>query len=221
MKRDIYLLLSLMLVLSSCSTDAESSDNPNESENMPVFAMTAIPDTNFEQALVDLNVDDKLDGFVRTSNIDKIESLDIEDKGIKDLTGIEDFNALVGLWVSRNEITELDLRQNTNLKFAFASDNALTSLQVSGLASLEKIEVLNNSLSSLNISDNLLLQELSLANNRLSAIDISALPTVIQLNAFSVEGNPLECIRVNEDQLAAIPSQWTKDPEDNYSLDCN
>ncbi|MDX1315513.1 MAG: hypothetical protein R3356_08430 [Eudoraea sp.] len=221
MKREIYLLLSLMLVISSCSTDADSSGNQDDLDNMPVFAMTAIPDTNFEQALVDLNIDDEVDGFVRTSNIENIENLDIEDKGIADLTGIQDFTALVGLWVSRNEITQLDLRQNTRLKFAFASDNALTSLQVAGLDALEKIEVLNNSLTSLNIADNLLLQELSLANNRLNAIDVSALPTVIQLNVFSIEDNPLECIKVNEDQLAAIPAQWTKDPEDSYSLDCN
>ena len=130
MTREIYLLLSLMLVFSSCSTDADSSGNQDDLDNMPVFAMTAIPDANFEQALVDLNIDDEVDGFVRTSNIDDIENLDIEDKGIADLTGIQDFTALVGLWVSRNEITQLDLRQNTNLKFAFASDNALTSLQV-------------------------------------------------------------------------------------------
>jgi Leucine-rich repeat (LRR) protein len=170
---------------------------------------------------VDLNIDDELDGFVRTTNIDKLESLDLEDKGISDLTGIADFTALVGLWVSRNEIGQLDLRQNKNLKFAFASDNGLSSLQVAGLASLEKIEVLNNNLTSLNITDNLALQELSLANNRLAALDISALPTVVQLNVFSIENNPLECIRVNEDQLAAIPAQWTKDPEDSYALDCN
>ncbi len=221
MKRELILLLSLVLLWTACSTDGDSNEEQNNNNNMPVVAMTAIPDTNFEQALVDLDIDDELDGFVRTSNIENLENLDIENKGITDLTGIEDFTALVGLWVSQNQITQLDLRQNTNLKFAFASDNVLTSLQVDGLAALEKIEVLNNSISSLNLADNLLLQELELANNSLTAIDISALPTVIQLNVFTIEGNPLECIQVNEDQLANIPAQWTKDPEDNYALDCN
>ncbi|MCE2611437.1 hypothetical protein LVD13_00535 [Flavobacteriaceae bacterium D16] len=218
MKRGFYLILSLMLVWTSCSTDADSS---NEQDNMPVFAMTAIPDANFEQALVDLNIDDELDGFVRTDEIKDVQNIDIENKGITDLTGIEDFTALIGLWVSNNEITQLDLRQNANLKFAFASNNSLTSIQLAGLTDLEKVELENNTISSLNIADNLALQELSLANNRLNAIDISALPTVIQLNAFTIEDNPLECIKVNEDQLAAIPSQWTKDPEDVYALDCN
>jgi Leucine-rich repeat (LRR) protein len=221
MKRELYLLLSIVLVWTSCSTDADSSNEQDNADNMPVFAMTAIPDANFEQALVDLNIDDELDGFVRTSEIRDVQNIDIENKGITDLTGIQDFTALIGLWVSENEITQLDLRQNENLKFAFASNNALTSIQVAGLAALEKIEIENNAVTSLNIADNLALQELSLANNQLNAIDISALPTVIQLNAFSIEGNPLECIKVNEDQLAGIPTQWTKDPEDVYALDCN
>ena len=221
MKRELILLLSLVLLWTACSTDGDSTEDQNDNNDMPVVAMTAIPDSNFEQALVDLDIDDELDGFVRTSNIENLENLDIENKGITDLTGIEDFTALVGLWVSQNQITQLDLRQNTNLKFAFASNNALTSLQVDGLTALEKIEVLNNSIGSLNLADNLLLQELELANNSLTAIDISALPTVIQLNVFTIEGNPLECIKVNEDQLANIPAQWTKDPEDNYALECN
>ncbi len=221
MKRELILLLALVLVWTGCSTDGYNSDDQNEAENMPVFAMTAIPDANFEQTLIDLNLDDEIDGFVRTSNINKIQNLEIENKGITNLSGIEDFTELVGLWVGQNSITQLDLRQNSNLKFAFAADNALTSLQVAGLASLEKIQVENNEISSLDISDNLALQQLSLANNRLNSIDVSALPTVTQLNTFSVEDNPLEFKKVNEDQLAAIPSNWTKDPVDVYSVNCN
>ena len=73
----------------------------------------------------------------------------------------------------------------------------------------------------MNISDNQALQQLSLANNLLASINISNIPTVSQLNTFSIENNPLECIIVNQDQLNEIPTQWTKDDVDVYALDCN
>ncbi len=221
MKRHVILFLVSVLVGTACSTDADDPQGTNGPDNVPVVARTPIPDANFEQALVDLNLDDEVDGFVNTNAISDVEDLIIEDKGIENLSGIEDFSALVGLWVSRNNLTALDLNQNINLKFVFVADNALTTLVVSRLSSLEKIQAENNALTTLNIADNQALQQLSLASNQLSSINISNIPTTTQLNTFSIENNPLECIIVNQEQLAAIPSQWTKDPEDVYALDCN
>lgn len=221
MKRAYVLLFTMMLVWMACSTDADNDDEQSGTDDMPAVAMTEIPDANFEQALIDLNLDDEIDGFVRTASISDVEDLVIEDKEISDLTGIEDFTALLGLWVSRNNLTNLDLRENRNLKFAFAEDNALTSLRVDRLLDLEKIQVENNAITTLNISDNQALQQLSLANNQLTSINISNIPAVTQLNTFSIENNPLECIIVNQDQLNDIPAQWTKDDEDVYALDCN
>lgn len=221
MKRAYVLLFTMMLVWMACSTDADNDDEQSGTDDMPAVAMTEIPDANFEQALIDLNLDDEIDGFVRTASISDVEDLVIEDKEISDLTGIEDFTALLGLWVSRNNLTNLDLRENRNLKFAFAEDNALTSLRVDRLLDLEKIQVENNAITTLNISDNQALQQLSLANNQLTSINISNIPAVNQLNTFSIENNPLECIIVNQDQLNDIPAQWTKDDEDVYALDCN
>ena len=76
-------------------------------------------------------------------------------------------------------------------------------------------------LAALNISTNTALQQLSLANNSLLAIDISNIPSLIQLNTFSIENNPLDCIQVNAEQFNNIPSQWTKDETDTYALECN
>ena len=220
MKREIILLLASVLVWTACSTDANDEEQ-NGNDDMPMIARTAIPDANFEQALIDLDLDDEVDGFVNTNAIADIEDLIIEDKGINNLSGIADFSALVGLWVSRNNLTALDLTENRNLKFAFVADNDLTSLRVDRLTLLEKIQAENNALVSLNISDNQALQQLSLAGNQLASINISNITNTMQLNTFSIENNPLECIIVNEAQLADIPAQWTKDDEDIYALDCN
>lgn len=221
MNRFNFLLTGLLFLIFfvACSTDGEN--NPPENMAPPMVQRTSIPDSNFESALVELGLDDMVDGSVVTSNISGVDEIVIENKGISNLQGIEDFTVLEGLWVSENNLTSLNLSSNSALKFIFANNNQLTSLNVRSLSDLEKISVLNNQLTTLNIVDNQALQQLSLANNDLSAIDISLIVPVIQLNTFEIENNPLTCIKVNMDQLDNIPPQWTKDAEDTYALECN
>ena len=54
--------------------------------------------------------------------------------------------------------------------------------------------------------------------NQLTSLDVSNNTLLIDLYCQS---NPLTCIKVNQTQLDDIPTQWEKDPEDTYSLDCN
>ena len=71
---------------------------------------TAIPDANFEQALIDLGYDSgSPDGIVNTANINSINYLNIRDKNISDLSGIEDFQSLESLFCDSNQLTGLDL----------------------------------------------------------------------------------------------------------------
>ena len=76
---------------------------------------TAIPDQNFEQALIDLGYDNVIDGQVLTSSISAITSLDVVAENIPDLKGIEDFTALTFLNCGYNLLTSLDLSNNTAL----------------------------------------------------------------------------------------------------------
>jgi Leucine-rich repeat (LRR) protein len=56
---------------------------------------TQIPDVNFENALIALNIDSGTpDHQVLTANINKLTSLSVPNKNITDLTGIQDFVAL-------------------------------------------------------------------------------------------------------------------------------
>ena len=92
----------------------------------------AIPDANFEQALIDLKIDS--DGVINQSvlltDVAAVTTLDVSDKKIKDLTGIGSFSALVTLICNTNELTELDLSTNTNLLNLNCDDNFLISLNV-------------------------------------------------------------------------------------------
>ena len=91
---------------------------------------TYIPDDAFEQALINLNLDGLLDDSVYTSAIDTIEIIYLSNKGITDLTGIENFVLLSELYCNDNQITYLDLSNNSNLFEFNCSNNFLTSLDV-------------------------------------------------------------------------------------------
>ncbi|WP_281540867.1 hypothetical protein [Maribacter aestuarii] len=221
--RSTFIFTIVLVILSlGCSTDSmDSSMNSDEDLIQATAPRTNITDAAFEQALVELGYDDVVDGTVITADIAEVNSLVLNDKGLTDLSGIQDFKALDNLWVNDNEIVSLDVSSNILLKFIFIEDNGLTSLSLPASSILEKVSAFNNNLTSLDITSNTGLQVLSLANNAISAIDISNVPNAFQLNTFSIEENPLTCIKVNEFQLESIPDQWTKDVEDIFALVCN
>ena len=91
---------------------------------------TFVPDDNFEQALINLGVDFLLDDYVDTQGIDTITYLYIPSNSIADLTGIEDFTALRELFCYSNQLTFLDLSNNTQLFEVSCGNNQLTSMDV-------------------------------------------------------------------------------------------
>jgi len=91
---------------------------------------TYIPDNAFEQALINLNLDDIFDDSVYTSAIDTVLILYISNNGVTDLTGIEDFIQLSNLSCSGNQIIDLDLSNNYNLVELNCNNNLLSSLDV-------------------------------------------------------------------------------------------
>lgn len=95
-----------------------------------VAQRTFIPDDAFEQALIDLELDDIFDDSVYTSAIDTVQVLDLFSNGIGDLTGVEAFLELRELYCFNNEITNLDLSNNVNLFEVNCSNNQLVSLSI-------------------------------------------------------------------------------------------
>ena len=179
-----------------------------------VFAQqTAIPDVNFEQALIDLGYDTgSPDGVVPTTNINTVQWLSISNKNIRDLTGIQDFLALERLECDNNTITNLDVSNNHNLKQLYCSYNELTQLNVSGCLQLEALTCIVNQLINIDISNNRqlksiicyanLLETFSLINNRkltyincnnnnISNLDVSH---NILLESLSFSSNNIESI---------------------------
>ena len=164
---------------------------------------TAIPDANFEARLETLGYDDiSGDGQVPTALIEVVTDLDVSSKNISDLTGIEDFIALVTLDCETNSITSLDLSNNTLLETIDCDGNDLTLLDF-GNNTVLKTLICNNStsLGTLDLSNNTGLEYIQLSNNGLTSININGLTALITLG---VDNNNLTAIDVTTNTALEI-----------------
>jgi gliding motility-associated-like protein len=141
----------------------------------PVKAQTtAIPDPNFELALINSGLDTgPVNGSVPTANIRDVTILDVANKNISSLTGIQEFVSLTRLYCNTNSLTSLDVTYNTALTILVCDRNRLTALDVSKNPSLETLLCTDNQITALDVSKNFLLKNLSVDDNRLQALDVS------------------------------------------------
>jgi len=183
---------------------------------------TFIPDDNFEQALINLGYDDILDDYVNTSNINMILSLNIFNKNISNLTGIEDFNELELLNASNNEITSIDISQNLELTNLYLDYNQLTTIDVSQNIELTDLSLNHNQLTTIDVSQNIDLENLFLRFNSLTSVVLNN-PNMWQAT-FS--GNQLMSLDISSfncnsfAELTISEAGWLKPIEDNPNLDC-
>jgi len=146
---------------------------------------TYVPDDNFEQALINLGYDNFLDDYVYTNSINSVNSLMVNSANISDLTGIEGFTALTILDCDNNQLTNLDVSNNTSLTFLRCSFNQLTSLDVSNHTALTQLTCYNNQLTSLDVNNNTSLTRLYCGSNQLTSLDVSNNTALTQLTCYN------------------------------------
>ena len=178
---------------------------------------TSIPDSNFEQALIDLGIDSDstINGTVLNADISAETSLDVRGYNIQNMIGIEGFSALRELfcgnnllssinvtqnsnlqifWCDSNQITRLDVTQNPNLRALRCENNVLTNLDVTQNPSLIDLVCENNLIASLNVTQNNTLNRFQCGNNLLSNLDLSNNPI---LTFFTCENNQLTSLEIS------------------------
>ncbi|WP_298537738.1 T9SS type B sorting domain-containing protein [uncultured Algibacter sp.] len=156
---------------------------------------TAIPDSNFEQALIDEGLDTPpLNGQVPTSNISGITDLDVKGKSIQDLTGIEDFLALQNLDCSENQITSLTTSTLSNLRILWCFNNRITNLNIEANTELTALRCENNTISSLNLLNNTNLVDLTCENNSITNLNVTS---NLSLSRFQCDNNLLSSLDVS------------------------
>lgn len=160
------------------------------------LSQTFVPDDNFEQALITLGYDTgPLDDNVPTANINGILDLSIDNMGISDLTGIEDFLALETLSCRLNNLATLDISQNTRLSQLFCSNNQLTNLDVTQNSDLQIFWCDSNQITSLDVTQNPNLISLRCENNSLTNLDVTQNPS---LNVLVCENNQITTLNVSQ-----------------------
>ena len=192
--------------------------------NDPDFApcTVTIPDANFKSYLVgNTAINTNGDAEIQCGEAIAFTGLiSCSGQFISDLTGIEAFVNLTALHANDNQLTSIDLSNNTVLETLFASLNNLTTLDVSSNTILEQLSLFSNSLTSLDVSTNSALTLLVVGQNDLTSLNV-ANGNNSNFSNFEANGNPnLTCIQV--DNVAYSDSNWTNiDTQTSFSTNCS
>lgn len=173
----------------------------------------AIPDVNFERALVNLKIDDAQNGVLLKANALKVTTLNVSGNSISDLQGIGAFVNLTRLICSNNKLTTLNLSTNIALTYLDFAYNSLISIDLSKSSALKELYCYSNKLTSLDVSKNNELQFLKCEHNSLTNMNVSQ---NTQLSYMSCTSNNIQTICVNS--LSQPNSQWFKDDTASYKV---
>lgn len=130
------------------------------------------------------------DGSVTLSELDlialeEIERLDLTDKRLTNLSGIEVYSNLKYLTCTYNPgLTKIDVRKLTKLETLYCSNCALTELKVNGLSNLRRLSCEQNQLTELDLTGLSRLDLLYCYRNQLTELNLSGLTSLVTLNCY-------------------------------------
>ena len=164
------------VTLSSIEVNQEKGEidavDPTDPSTIPSDMTKAFPDKIFRDYVI-LKFDRDWNGIISEEEALNVKKIDVNNKQISSLKGIQYFSNLENLDCSWNVLTSLDVSKNTALTELECQYNQLTSLDVSKSTSLIKLNCAFNQLTSLDISKNTALTNLSCLYNHLSSLDVS------------------------------------------------
>lgn len=175
-------------------------------------------DPVFKQVIIDkvLNGDREITDNIYQDEVSEITTLDVSNKDITDLKGIEHFVSLQALNCSGNRILQIDMSGNpelTNLDCTnsqvitlniannkkithlYCAQNNISVLDLSVNTNLAWLDCSNNSFSEIDVSDNVNLEYLYISGNAVSGIDIS---NCKKLKSFECQNNRLSVLDLKE-----------------------
>lgn len=178
---------TLLLFLIAVTTQSQIINFPDA--NFKAKLLEAGPESNiafiyniFIFNYISVKIDTNNDGEIQVAEAENIQGLDVNNSMITDLTGIEFFTNLLFLNCRNNQLTSIDVSQNTNLQSLGCSDNLLTSLDVTQNTNLQLLHCYNNQLTSLDVTQNVNLQSLNCTGNQLTSLDVSQNVNLVNLD---------------------------------------
>ncbi len=153
------------------------------------------PDPNFKNVLVNTNcvdtdgdgtgdadADANNDGEIEISEVNMITWLDVSEKNIKSLEGIDFITNLKSLDCSKNELTTLDVEKLKSLEGLLCMYNKIENLKINSLSNLVTLFTLHNNLKELDVSTLINLVWLDCSDNLLENLKIGTLPKLKKLS---------------------------------------
>ncbi len=217
--------------------------------------VTYIADANFENYLETHDADGNVvtlgdatslgngianDNKVYTEKIKTVVDLNLSGLNITEVTGIEAFDSLETLNLDYNDLTTLDLSNNSNLRILDVAENDLTELDLSTIPTLEEVQLRSNKIKTLTVN-NPNLKILRASKNQYTYLDLRNCPQLEELGVtqtllvsldvrngnnsiitdFNAKFNDyLTCIEV-DDASASYLSTWDKDATAHFTENCN
>jgi hypothetical protein len=172
-----------VIAVNSRGLSTSSSFSIKTDQNPELYV--SLYDTNFEQALIDLKLDDIKDGRLLRENAVKVLELNLANKSITDVRGIEAFTSLRTLWLTDNQVSMLDISKNVLLEYLYLSSNNLSTLDISNNPNLIQFYVSHNRLQVLDLSKNTNLHILGCDNNRFTVLNLSKNLNLRNLDVYS------------------------------------
>ena len=166
-------LVSALLTLAMVFTFLPFSAFAATDSYGPVYITDAnVPDKTFREYLLK-QFDKDGNGVLTPAERYAVTEIDVENKYISNLSGLQFFPNLKVLNCSHNRLTKLDVSKNTVLQELVCWENQLTSLDVSQNTALQELACFENQLTSLDVSKNTELTYLKCSYNRLTELDVS------------------------------------------------
>ena len=174
--------------------------------------LTYIPDENLEAYLIEIGVDDVLDGYIITSNALGVNSIapdaediyvdggsidfyDFENRFLNRLTSLAGIEALPNVWqmnLRGHNLDSINISQNNNLQYFYANFNSFYKVDTSE----------NPNLLQFAIDNNLIVPELDFSNN--NSLRGLAIPN-IETGGYIGSGGYIDISNLSELEFLDVP----------------
>ena len=160
--------------------EQENGVSAQAEEDAVAIDATNFPDGAFRQYVAD-NFDKDKDGALNQTERNAVKEIRISNSGCTSLQGLKYFSKLTDLFCSDNNLTELDVSENPELKRLICYNNSLTSLNLNKNTKLESLNCNKNKLTVLDLRENKSLWWLRCNNNCLTSLDLRNNPKIRDL----------------------------------------
>ena len=160
--------------------EQENGASAQAEEDAVAIDATNFPDGAFRQYVAD-NFDKDKDGALNQTERNAVKEIRISNSGCTSLQGLKYFSKLTDLFCSDNNLTELDVSENPELKRLICYNNSLTSLNLNKNTKLESLNCNKNKLTVLDLRENKSLWWLRCNNNCLTSLDLRNNPKIRDL----------------------------------------